>query len=347
MKIGSLGNYLQQLEKLGVAAHQHLFFRGHSKTIYPLLPSIFRNSGWIENEATMLKELILRCPNDFSDDLTTFECMVKMQHYGLPTRLLDVTSNPLVALYFACSSSDEGSEDGEVIVFNFDVDKVKYFDSDTVCVVANLSRRPSHFAMPSHQDIDKFNKTESIKLLLHDVGHDKPHFVPKIKPDDLERVVCVKPKLDNARIIRQEGAFLLFGCDGDKTKPAKLPGNSIAARFTINRDEKRKLRDQLEALGINRATMYPEIEQVASYLKQSYLVPSVTITQLQPLQSKLFGLLRNSGPATVHGLAVNAGTNAAAVSRAISELRDKGYVVTVGSGREVRWTLAGRLTILD
>jgi len=184
-------------------------------------------------------------------------------------------------------------------------------------------------------------------LLLHDVGHDKLHFVPKIKPSDLKRVVCVRPKLDNAHIIRQEGVFLLFGCDGDKTKPAKLPDDSIAARFTINRDEKRKLRDQLETLGINRATMYPEIEQVASHIKQSYFQPVVRLMQLQPLQLKLFGLLHNSEPATVHGLAVNAGTNAAAASRAISELRDKGYVVTVGSGREVRWTLAGCLTILD
>lgn len=41
-----------------------------------------------------------------------------MQHYGLPTRLMDVTESPLVALYFACIGDKEKKCDGEVFIFN-------------------------------------------------------------------------------------------------------------------------------------------------------------------------------------------------------------------------------------
>lgn len=354
-KIGAMSTFLQQLDKLGAGGKRLRYFRGHSKQSFRLNPSIFRNSGWIANEANMLKELILRCPNDFAGGLTTFQCLVKMQHYGLPTRLLDITSNPLVALYFACESNEQDDEDGEVLAFEYDVAAVKYFDSDTVSVIANLSRRPSDFTLPDALDVDpsnpdevvtRFNSYDSIKLLLHDIGNDKPHFSPKIKHTDLERVVCVKPLLDNPRIVRQEGAFLLFGCDKIKSEPAKLEETTIVAKLTINRDEKQNLRDQLRTLGITRATMYPEIEHVATHIKQFYTVPSLDLAKLNAAQATIFGALGDGLARTTLELASAAGVSAAAAGRAISELQRKGAVGLAGSGRERRWKLVQELAVV-
>ena len=355
LKVGALSTFLQRLDKLEADGKPLLYFRGHSKRSFQLKPSIFRNSGWIANESTMLKEVILRCPSEFVGGVTTFQSLVMMQHYGLPTRLLDVTSNPLVALYFACESHDEDDEDGEVLVFGYDIEAVKYFDSDTVSVIANLSRRPADFVVPEASVGDssdpeeaarRFNANDSIKLLLHDIGSEKPHFFPRIRCEDLQRVVCVKPLLDNRRIVRQEGAFLLFGCEKVKSEPAKLEDSTVIARLAINRDEKQNLRDQLRTLGITRATMYPEIEHVATHIKQSYSVPSINLGKLSSSQARVFRVMRDGLAASIPEVAKSLDMKPAVVSRVVSELQRKGALRLSGRGRNRRWKLVEGLEIL-
>lgn len=337
-KVGAISTFLQSLERIGAGKGGILYYRGHSKFRFQLQPSLYRNAGWVANEATMLRELILRCPNDFSDGLSTFQCLVKMQHYSLPTRLLDLTSNPLVALYFACATHEEDDEDGEIIVLGFDVDEVKYFDSDTVCILANLSRRPPDFKRPPVLDVKEFNELDEIKLLLHDVRRDKPYFEPAIRPDDLGKVICVKPLLDNPRIIRQDGAFLLFGIDGEKSKAAPLTENAVMGRIRINRDKKKELATQLETLGISRATMFPEIEQVATHIKAIYETPDLgRLKKLSEPQARVIKVLATGYPFTVNDIARRMEVPASSVSQSISKLHEYGFVERIGSGRSVRW----------
>jgi predicted transcriptional regulator len=341
-KIGSITTFLQQLEKIQKSSTQLRFFRGHSKSSYKLEPSIYRNTGWIENESTMFKELVLRCPNDFNSNMTTFQCLVKMQHYGLPTRLLDVTSNPLVALYFACESHPDSS-DAEIIVFDFLPDEVKYFDSDTVSVLSNLAKRPKEFTVPDDVEIDSFNAQESIKLLTHDIRQDLPHFSPKINPFDLQKVICVKPRLDNSRIIRQEGGFLLFGCRKSKAAPANLESKSISARLVINKDSKKDLREHLESLGINKATLFPEIDQVAGHIKELFETTTITNSALTPNQERITQLIAKGPSLSIREIAEHLAISPASVSRSIAELREKKIIQSDGSGRDKKFRGSDRL----
>ena len=274
-RIGSVRTFLDALEKFDRPEQNTFFFRGHSNFTYKLKPSIYREEGWIQNEDVMFKELLLRCPNDFSDQQSTFQTLVKMQHYSLPTRLLDLTANPLVALFFACAAGGDPHESGEVLVFRVPTREIKYFDSDTVSVISNISRRPKGFRVPSSKLTQKqFKATNEIRYLLHEIKHEKPYFKPSIVRTHLESVVCVKPKMDNPRIIRQDGAFLLFGVSGTKMSPAIVPpeylANENSNRILVIPDKKKLMLQQLEALGITQGTIYPEIERVAEYIKTTY-----------------------------------------------------------------------------
>ena len=278
-KIGSIKTFIETIESLNLdkPSKYAYFFRGHADyKKFKLEPSIYREKRWIENENKMFREVIIKCPSDFKSTSSTFEKLVKMQHYSLPTRLLDITENPLVALYFACDKKID--EDGEVIIFRIPKTDIKYYDSDTVSVISNISKRPSDFDISKldHSDKSEFNKKDEIKYLLHEIKEEKPYFEANIEPKHINSVVCVKPKLDNPRVIRQDGAFFIFGMDNKKTNKASIPeeyrvtGKSM--KLIINKAKKEKILKQLAALGISDAKMFPEIDSVSNYLKSNFNV---------------------------------------------------------------------------
>lgn len=289
--IGSIGTFIKTMAKfLQIDPDYEYYFRGHSSKDHELIPSIYRNSGWIKNEDKMFRELILRCPDEFHELETTFQKLVKMQHYALPTRLLDLTGNPLIALFFACQDnmvkSNKGKEistDGEVIIFRIPKDTIKYFDSDRVSVVSNISKQPFNFEfnIKKNESPTEFSKQDSIKLLLHDIRHEKSFFEPNIKSEHLKSVICVKPMLDNPRILRQDGAFFLFGVDGKKKEFSRIPEEYIyklnKSRLIIKNNGKRKIQEQLKVLGINTSRIYPEVDHAASYVKDSFKEKDNTI----------------------------------------------------------------------
>jgi FRG domain protein len=91
-----------------------VFYRGHADESWDLKPSIVRSDKGIKNEHLLFRDMVAHVPQDFSECKSALDYLVQMQHYGLPTRLLDVTTNPLVALYFACQPAGDTTVSGIV-----------------------------------------------------------------------------------------------------------------------------------------------------------------------------------------------------------------------------------------
>ncbi len=254
---------------LGRVDHEY-FFRGHADSVENILPKIYRkkpvvgkstvrDKALIQNEDKIFKEIIMRAPQEFVNEHTAIEKLVKMQHYGLSTRLLDVTSNPLVALYFAAQHLTKERENGEVVILKIPKNEIKFYDSDTVGILANIAKMKSDFSFP-----------EKKSYLLHEIRKDVPSFSDIIRLADVNSVVPVKVKLNNNRIVRQSGAFLLYGINGEKNKPAKINPHWIERKITIDQKDKAGLLKSLDLLGINGSSLYPEIDYQAAHLIKTY-----------------------------------------------------------------------------
>lgn len=281
--IGSLSTLINWLDKLNednVNDRDHVFvFRGHPNSKYALVPSVYRLPEWQSNEDQMIRQILLRCPTEFRQMDSAFEKLVKMQHYNMPTRLLDVTENPLVALYFACAGSQLGEEgvDGEIIFCRVPKRSIKYFDSDVVSIISNVAWSPNDFEV-HHQfsrNADRFHDKNNhhASKLLHDIRREKPHFEGKINPRDVQKVVCVKPIIDNPRLAQQDGLFFLFGIDGNKTVPAAVPDDwsyrPRDKRLLVRKSDKLKILNQLQKVGISKAKLFPEIDTVSQFIKHN------------------------------------------------------------------------------
>lgn len=266
-------------------------YRGHPNRSFILKPTIFRSSAHTENEHLLLRDLVAMHPDQFASDTSALEMLVRMQHYSLPTRLLDASWNPLVALYFAAQPKKvrvlragtkvrvSREADGEVVRLVVDKTLVRYFDSDTVSCLANLARGDAALkeevrklladkrCNDSEAGIFWFNDNRPIKRLLHFISMEKPAFAPDIVPSHLSRIFLVKPKLSNQRILAQEGCFFAFGLT-DEIPPTGLPGMKVE-RIRIPAGDKRDILAQLKRVAINERTMFPEIERAAKYLTEN------------------------------------------------------------------------------
>ncbi len=125
-RIISLEEYITVIRNIynceGCGAIEKIFYRGQSNCEYKLIPSLSHkieghtseNENYIGFEKKIIERSKLEYPFIFKDNNHLDE-LALMQHYGMPTRLMDVTENPLVALYFACISNPD--MDGEVFAF--------------------------------------------------------------------------------------------------------------------------------------------------------------------------------------------------------------------------------------
>ncbi|MEL7701274.1 MULTISPECIES: FRG domain-containing protein [Citromicrobium] len=292
MSISSVSEFVEKILSENPSGSRVICYRGHGDTAYKLTPSIFRSSITKENEHILLRELVAAHPEDFHGDITALEMLVRMQHYSLPTRLLDVTFNPLVALYFACEAVKKRKsfyksgkrttktieKDGHVKILTVPRNLVCYFDSDKVSCITNLARLNYDYKCKINTELNtqKFNSSTPIKRLLHFIRQEKNGFLGEILPLDIEKILLVKPKQNNKRILAQAGAFFAFGTD-EEIESGTIDKIGIKD-LLIDAGSKAQIRHDLDKLGINEKTLFPEIERAARYITgtlEAEIIPSL------------------------------------------------------------------------
>lgn len=279
MEINNISEFTKELTKLSADKNYQLYFRGHSDyKKYKLTPTLYReNDPYYDFEDKLFRATIVNCPDDFVNCKNTLEILVKMQHYGIPTRILDLTRNALVALYFCCNGSFD--KDGEVIVLKIPNDKICDYSSDKATILSNLAKVnsekisykiPTDFDDEDEEQIEEFNN-KHFGYLLHEIREDKPHFFSIINPKHINKVYAVNVKLDNPRIVRQNGAFLIFGIDGEKSNCPEVDKKWIiepnGEKIIIPSSSKKQLLKELEILGISKSNLFPELDDFAEYIK--------------------------------------------------------------------------------
>ena len=245
LNIGAVSTFINNINRLyntmGIdLADCQVYYRGHADNTFKEIPSVYRNDSqgnpWADREDDLCDEIMRECPSDFSEYGTVFDKLVKMQHYELPTRLLDITENPLVALYFACLPVQGSKNNGQIIVYFIPKEEIRNHSDQNVAALSCLS----FISKDSFRNV----KTDLNRLLEEMRAHTTN--LPKIADEkDFDKTVCVRARKSNPRIIRQHGAFFLFGAkDGDKQKISDFPFQSF--KMEVSNSQKKQILKELE-----------------------------------------------------------------------------------------------------
>lgn len=223
-------------------------------------PNVFRD-GYLDNNERLEKNILDEMTvNHIAKGDSYLEKAINAQHGGFPSRLLDVSYNSLVALFFATTPfytkkiTESDAEDGYVYIFSLDEMYCPVGDGIKDNYMALISDEYEWFSSST-----LFNR--NFKLIDH------------IKT--------------NSRIIAQQGAFILFqGMDAHS-----IPTN-MYTRIKIDRKAKPRIRKQLKDLfGIHMGTIYPEENNlVDEIISKSRITNSMPFTLENELQLVLNAL---------------------------------------------------------
>ena len=302
--IDSVGKFLNVLDDIKNNKHftekylHEIMYRGQQSVNFELKPFIAREDKYFWHEKEMIQKVISYQTDEFIG-LNYFDTLVKLQHYGLPTRLLDFTWNPLVALFFACEYSENTKDDNGEIYF-YKGAKQPFFTSENVFVeiIASFSQIDVNLSKKRFSDLQHDYCHSNVKLaqkcseLIENMNRYAVNLEPYEHFIDEVRMCINEPHyvltaLTNERIKRQSGAFLLFPNEISVTdEDIDTPLNDdfyilnrikdfkpkvkreMGCEIIIPKEYKKPLIEELDRIGINRMFLFPDLYETCTYVRK-------------------------------------------------------------------------------
>ena len=234
--ISSIAELLSALEEY--LPSSSLWYRGQSNHDWSLLPSLAREPSGLGRESDLIAKFkqnaSLLLPSVPNND---WEWLTIMQHHRVPTRLLDWTESPLVALYFAVTSSD--NEDGALWVL----------EPTSLNRESKISPEYNNY-IPNFED--------------HITGNYSPSALRAETMTKLEPIAIIGPR-NTPRMQAQLGVFTVIHREA---KPVENVGDGQHVRkYLVPSQTKINLRRELSLLSFNRFQLFPDLESLGELLK--------------------------------------------------------------------------------
>ena len=216
-----------------------IWWRGQSKSGWELLPSVYRENRNQVYEKNITAGFISKAPARYAKDCPSLadaaSWLILMQHYGLPTRLLDWTESPLVALFFAVLEHD--------------------------CVPGAL-----WVLYPYKLNEDSIDSIGREEILNPQIDRIQPIFKASYASmtENTNKTVAVMAPHTDLRVLVQQSAFTVHG---SRTALNKLQNkDEFLLKIEIPAEQKPGFRTYLRDLGINISSLFPDLEHLARSL---------------------------------------------------------------------------------
>jgi hypothetical protein len=248
----SLSHYIEIIKQIK-STNALLWFRGHSNVKYKLYPSFFRIPQKFvkNNHARHEKEIFDRFTERSLQYLSAemkdnWAWLFFMQHYGIPTRLLDWTESPLIALFFALENiikNRQPKNDATVWVLN----PIKWnrsvlsYQSFAGGVLSKNDEQLSQFSPPAN-----FKSIPEYSLAMNGIYNSK-------------------------RIAAQKGTFTIFGsskCMEDYFNE-KIDSPCLF-NIVLQKQCLQTIKDELISCGITESVVYPDLDGLSREIKREF-----------------------------------------------------------------------------
>ncbi len=257
----SLPEFLALVENLQTNIEESLWYRGSGKKSHQLLPSLYRHkkAKTSDQRDELERKLMARFRQRSLPYLTRsltgeWDTLFFMQHYGIPTRLLDWSESPLIALHFALIGAPHKK------MANGDL----RFKEDASVWILDPVKWNRHAL--SHQSYTGGALTPGDEALK---GYTPTHTFSGMN----NHPVALYGAHNSPRIVAQQGVFTIFGQDAIPMEilyeKNNFPENSLIL-VTIEHPFIATMRKSLLSHGTTESVVYPDLEGLALEIKRSF-----------------------------------------------------------------------------